>query len=125
MAKITNYNSYGEYFSVDALWSKIKNVSKKAGIKVIYAALLLYYIATDSNTPMADKAKIYGVLGYFILPLDLMPDALPFGFSDDMTALMFVLNTMQSKVTPSIKQSAKRKLEEWFGHVNSSDLELF
>lgn len=87
MKKIDDYCSYGCYFSTSELWNKIKNVAQKAGIKVVYAVLLLYYVATDGNVPAGDKAKIWGALGYFILPIDLIPDITPIvGYTDDMTA---------------------------------------
>lgn len=126
MKKINDYSSYGGYFSTSELWDKIKNVAQKAGVKVVYAVLLLYYVATDENVSASDKAKIYGALGYFILPIDLIPDITPVvGYTDDWTALLWALRAVWDNITPEIKRKAKARLNEWFGTVRESDLKLF
>ena len=112
-----------KYYSEVKLWDKVKDVAKKAGIQVIYLALLLFYTATSDQTPAKKKAIIFGALGYFILPLDLIPDAIPVvGFSDDLTALFACVKTVYECITPAIKQQAKVKLCEWFGKVEDDDL---
>lgn len=126
MGKVTDYSSYGSNYSESKLWDKIKQVARKAGIKVVYAVLLLYYVATDKNVSKADKAKIYGALGYFILPIDLIPDMTPgVGYTDDMAALLWALHAVWSNVTPEIERKAKACLREWFGEVREEDLKLF
>ena len=126
MKKITNYSAYSKNYSETELWDKVKKVAQQAGVKIIYAVLLLYYVATDKNVSMADKAKIYGALGYFILPLDLIPDTIPMvGYTDDFTALIWALRAVWSNVTPEIEVKAKAKLKEWFGDINENDLKLF
>ena len=118
-----NVEKYSSYYSESDLWSKIKSVAKKAGVKVIYAALLLYYVLDSPDVSKADKAKIYGALGYFILPIDLIPDVIPVvGYSDDLAALLWALHAVWSNVTPEIKANAMYKLQEWFGYVEEVDL---
>lgn len=126
MKQITNYSAYSKNYSETELWNKVKKVAQQAGVKIIYAVLLLYYVATDKNVSMADKAKIYGALGYFILPLDLIPDTIPMvGYTDDFTALIWALRAVWSNITPEIEVKAKAKLKEWFGDINENDLKLF
>lgn len=127
MAKqILNYLAYQQYFNPTEMWNKIADVAKKAGVKVVYGVLLLYYAATDSNTSTADKAKIYGAIGYFILPLDLVPDALPVvGYTDDLAAITWALKAVWDNITPQIKSKARKKLTEWFGEVKESELRIF
>jgi uncharacterized membrane protein YkvA (DUF1232 family) len=101
-------------------------VAKAAGVKVIYAVLLLYYASTSSNISLADRAKIYGALGYFILPLDIIPDAIPVaGYTDDMAALVWALKTIWNNITPDIHEQAYNRLTSWFGYVDKSELKLF
>jgi len=115
-----------KHYSSDGFWTKVKEVAKKAGTKVIYAALVLYYTATADSTPMAKKSIIYGALGYFILPIDLIPDVIPVvGFSDDLAALIAAATAVSSSITPAIKEEAKAKLEDWFGTVDKKDLNIF
>lgn len=110
-----NIEKYNSHYSERGLWSKIKSVAKKAGSKTIYMVLLLHYVLKSPNVSIKEKAKIYGALGYFILPIDLIPDAIPFvGYSDDITALASILHSVWKNVTPEIKQQAQQKLKDWF-----------
>lgn len=126
MKKLNDYTPYGSNYSESKLWNKIQSVAKKAGIKTVYAAPLLYYISTDKNVPVSDKAKIYGALGYFILPVDLIPDVIiGIGYTDDLAALLWALKAVWDNITPEIRHKAKSKLTEWFGPVHDNDLNLF
>ena len=49
---------YEGNYSEDAFWKKIKRVAAKAGTKVVYYALVLYYTLIDPNTPTKYKAVI-------------------------------------------------------------------
>lgn len=110
-----NIEKYNSHYSDRGLWSKIKSVAKKAGSKTIYMVLLLHYVLKSPDVSIKEKAKIYGALGYFILPIDLIPDAIPFvGYSDDITALASILHSVWKNVTPEIKQQAQQKLKDWF-----------
>ena len=123
--KVTqNIESYQSNYSESGLWKKVKSVAKKAGVKTIYMVLLLHYVLKSPDVPLEDKAKIYGSLGYFILPIDLIPDFIPIvGYSDDVAALAFALHAVWKNVTPEIQERAQRKLREWFGYFDLSELE--
>ena len=77
MNKPDNIEQYRGNYSESGFWAKVKKVAKKAGVKVIYVALILYYELADPNVSPKEKAIIIGALGYFILPIDLIPDAIP------------------------------------------------
>ncbi|MBO4753645.1 MAG: DUF1232 domain-containing protein [Bacteroidales bacterium] len=113
-----------KHYSEVGMWQKIMKVAKKAGIKVVYLALILYYTATASTTPMKQKGIIYGALGYFILPFDLIPDAIPIvGYSDDLAALIACVGVVITCITPEIIQKAQDKLHDWFGDYDKKDIE--
>lgn len=118
-----NIENYQSEYSESGLWKKVKTVAKKAGIKTIYMVLLLHYVLKSPNVSIEDKAKIYGALGYFILPIDLIPDFIPIvGYSDDVAALAYALHAVWKNVTPEIKQQAQQKLRSWFGNYNPNEL---
>ena len=73
--QIVNVQEFEKQYSEEKFWDKVKNVAKKAGIKIIYVALRLYYAV--SALPIEKKAIVFGGLGYFILPVDLITDAIP------------------------------------------------
>ena len=121
--KIIDFNAYRDYFNDSDLWNKIKKVAKKAGIKVVYAALVLYYMTRDPNVPKSEKLKIYGALGYFILPTDLIPDTIiALGFTDDLAALAWALYSVSANITPEIERQAENKLREWFGDFDKAEI---
>jgi len=114
---------YQKHYSDNDFWLKLSTLAKKAGVKVTYYALTLYYTLTDPATPTKYKAVIAGALGYMILPLDLVPDFLPFaGLADDWAALIAAVTYVASAITPAIKARAREKTEEWFGPIADSQL---
>ncbi|WP_445487762.1 YkvA family protein [Niallia sp. 03133] len=106
----------GKYYSDDKFWDKLKKFGKKAGSSVVYAVLLLFYTLKKPEVPAKTKATIIGALGYFILPLDLIPDfVMGIGYTDDLGALGIALIQVAIYVDDDIKQKAKAKLNDWFG----------
>ena len=117
---------YQEHYSESGLFAKIGKVCKKAGIKAIYYVLLLYYVLMDGNTSLKDKGIIIGSLGYFILPIDLIPDFIPVaGFADDIAALTACLHTVRANITPAVRKKAVQKLYGWFVDVDYSKVEEY
>lgn len=116
-------NRYSKYYSEKSLWTKLKKFSKLAGLKVVYSVLLLYYVMIDPGVSIKNKAVIAAALGYFILPLDAIPDLTPIiGFTDDLGVLLFALSQVSDSITPEIKARAKKQLEQWFGSVEENEL---
>lgn len=117
-------NQFEKYFTEQSLWEKIKKFSKAAGIKVIYAALLLFYVMNDKSVGFKTKISIAAALGYFILPTDAIFDLTPLiGYTDDMGVLIFVLTQVASNITPEIRENARRRLSDWFGEINPNELQ--
>lgn len=83
-----NVNKYADNYSEKGLFQKITGSIKKAGLSLIYKALQLFYVAQNPNVPMRIRAAVVAPLGYFISPVDLIPDITPFlGFSDDAAVI--------------------------------------
>ena len=111
-----NLDDYARYFNDNKLWKKLKKVAQKAGRKAVYYVLVLYYVSRDPAVPTKLKIKVLGALGYFILPLDFIPDAiLGLGFTDDLAALAWALFTIKKYITPEIERKARERLRVWFG----------
>ncbi len=115
---------YSKYFSKQSLWDKLKEQAKNAGLKVVYAVLVLYYTLESPHVKTKTKLSIAAALGYFILPTDAIFDLTPIiGYSDDLGVLLFVLSQIGKNVTPDIKEKAKLKLNDWFGTVDAEAIQ--
>ncbi len=111
-----DFSKYEKNYSESNFWDKVKSVALKAGSKVIYAALKLYYSSLSEKTPAWAKSVVYGALGYLILPADLVPDIIPaVGFTDDFAVIAAALMTIELYVTDEVKEKARLKLADWFG----------
>ena len=113
--ELPDFMKYANKFSQNDFVEKISRVAKRAGAKLVYAALILFYTLQSDKISTKDKAIIIGALGYLISPLDVVPDAIPIaGLSDDLAVLIYVLKMVWTDIDPSIKEQAKAKLNQWF-----------
>lgn len=107
---------YERSYSDAGFWAKLRRFARAAGQEVVEKALWLYYALIHPETPVSAKRVIIGALAYFILPFDLIPDAiLGVGFSDDLSVLLLAVGTVARYITPEVKAQARLKAEEWFG----------
>ena len=119
-----DFEKYEDKYSEAGLWDKIRKNIAKIGVKVIYQALLLFYVAQSPNCPTKIKAGIIGALGYLISPLDLIPDMLPgIGFADDAIAIATAVALAQIYITDEIRAQAKAKLADLLGEDVLENLE--
>jgi len=113
--EIPDFMNYANKFTQSDFVEKIASIAKRAGAKLVYAALILYYTLQSDKVSTANKALILGALGYMISPLDVIPDAIPIaGLSDDLAVLLFVLKKVWTDVDPEIQEKAKTRLSKWF-----------
>ncbi len=114
-----------KHYSAEKLWNKVQKFSKKAGSTVVYAVLILYYTLQKPEIPLKVKATIAGGLGYFILPLDLIPDvAMGIGYVDDLAVITAALIQAALYIDEDIKKQAKSKLTDWFGEgIDTSEID--
>ena len=119
-----DFKQFEKHYDESSFWEKIKKFAGKAGGKVIYAALKLFFAAKDENTPAWAKGVIFGALGYFILPADVVPDVIPgVGFVDDWGVLLAAVYVVATHITPQVKTMAKKKMVEWFNVVDVESLD--
>ena len=112
---LPDFMQYSGKFTNSDFVEKISKIAKRAGSKLVYAALILYYTLQSDKISVKDKAIIIGALGYLVSPLDVIPDAIPIaGLGDDLAVLIYVLNKVWGNVSEDIKEKAKDKLSKWF-----------
>ena len=103
--ELPDFMSYTNKFSQSEFVEKISRIAKRAGAKLVYAALILFYTLQSDQVSAKDKALIIGALGYMISPLDVIPDAIPIvGLSDDLAR-------------------AKERLSKWFDEDEISEID--
>ena len=113
--ELPDFMSYASKFSQKDFADKIARIAKRAGAKLVYAALILYYTLQSDKVSKSDKAIIIGALGYMISPIDVMPDAIPIvGLTDDLAVLLYVLKKVWTGIDPDIVEQAKSRLSKWF-----------
>ena len=115
---------YARNYSDDSFWDKVKSVLKSAGLPLIYKALQLFYVMQRPDCPMGIKAGIVAALGYFISPIDIIPDFIPvLGFTDDLMAVGAALVLAQMYVDEGVKRQARAKIDDIFGAGTSRELD--
>ena len=108
-------NKFAKEFTEGDFWDKVKSYARVAGESVLEPALTLYNTSKDTATPAWAKTVIYGALGYFISPIDAIPDLTPLiGYSDDLGVLVVAAATLVSHIKKEHKDNAKQTLKQWF-----------
>ncbi|RTZ43304.1 DUF1232 domain-containing protein [Candidimonas sp. SYP-B2681] len=106
---------YQNEYTPRRFWQKLGPRAQSVGRGTLEKALYLYYAVQSPNTPKWAKRVIYGALGYFIFPLDAIPDLAPLiGYTDDLSVMAAALATVMFYITPDVKDQAHRKLDQWF-----------
>jgi uncharacterized membrane protein YkvA (DUF1232 family) len=112
----TILKAHETHYSEEGFWDKVVHSARRAGKKTLAPALKMYYSAQDPNTPLWAKTTIYGALGYFISPIDAIPDFTPFlGYTDDMGVLAGALALVAARINDKHRDKAKTTLTRWFG----------
>ena len=122
--ELPDFMSYANRFSASDFIDKISRIAKRAGAKLVYAALILFYTLQSDKISTKDKAIIIGALGYMISPIDVIPDAIPIaGLTDDMAVLIYVLKKVWVDVDPAVKDKAKQRLSKWFDEEEITEID--
>ena len=112
------YESYND----ESFWAKLGRMVQKAGREIVERALVLYYCLKDSDTPTWARGVIIGALGYFVLPVDAIPDVVPFtGFADDFGILVSALVSVARHVKDEHRELARQNLSRWFGSQSPAE----
>ena len=121
--ELPDFMNYSGKFSKKEFAEKLARIAKRAGAKLVYAALILYYTLQSDKVSKSDKAIIIGALGYMISPLDVIPDAIPIaGLTDDLAVLLYVLKKVWTDIDPAIMDQAKKRLSKWFDEEEIAEI---
>lgn len=110
------HGRFQKHYSESDFWSRLTSHAKKLGKGGLRHALTLYYTLQEPNVPTWAKTVIIGALGYFIFPLDAIPDFIPaIGLTDDLTVLAAAIAFLEMNIPQSAREKADAKMLEWFG----------
>ncbi len=103
------------------LGKRLKGYALKVGRFTARPVLQLYYVVTDEQTSLADKALIYGCLVYVLMPHSLIPSRIYklLGLTDEAVAIIAVVKKVNSKITDEINAKVDATLDSWFNEENN------
>lgn len=101
-------------------WKKLKRVIGR--IPFAEDLVASYYCALDTKTPLSVRATLLGVLLYFIMPVDLIPDFIVgLGYTDDAALLYTAIRTLAAHIRPEHREKARRALDLDIANVDDID----
>lgn len=119
----TASTDYKQHYSDESFWHKCKQFAIKIGKDTLEKSLIMYYCMKDPDTPAKHKSIILSALGYFILPVDLIPDILPGGWMDDLGALALAFSTVTDSIKETHLKLAQEKLDKLFKKNKDQNIE--
>lgn len=87
-------------------WRKLKHTITYLPFAETFLAA--FYAAVDPKTPASAKAVLLGALGYFVVPVDFIPDILgAFGYGDDVAVILAAIKAVESSITEVHRERAR------------------
>ena len=115
MAQATNYATYAENYSEEALNRKLSK-TRRLGRKLLKNIFELGYAFMSPDTPVWARAVIVGAIGYFISPADAVPDLVPgVGYVDDAAVVTSALAAVGASITDEVKDKAEKAADDLLG----------
>lgn len=93
--------------------ARLFKVARKAARQIPFMedVIAAYYCAVDPATPVRVRGTIFAGLAYFVMPFDIIPDAiLGIGFTDDASILLGVLALIGSHMREEHREAARAAL---------------
>lgn len=85
---------------------RLKRVAKR--IPFAEDLLAAWFCARDPSTPRRVRLTLLAALGYFVLPIDALPDIMPIlGFTDDAAVIAAALAAVAGSITVEHRAAAK------------------
>lgn len=116
---------YSKYFNEQKLLKRLKSISGRLSIQLLYYIFILFYLVSDKSVPYKTRIIFIAALGYLILPTDFIADIIPgLGFSDDAAFIAYAISNATNYITPEIKNKAINRLAKLVGHENAEKVNL-
>jgi uncharacterized membrane protein YkvA (DUF1232 family) len=91
--------------------ARLKRVAKR--IPFAEDLLAAWFCARDPATPRRVRLTLLAAVGYFVLPIDAIPDLLPIiGFTDDAAVLAAAIAAVAGSITPKHREKAKQAMAD-------------
>ncbi|MDY6122035.1 MAG: YkvA family protein [Porphyromonas sp.] len=114
--QLSDLAPYAYFYRENRFLSKLCRVTRVVGSVAVEQLLTLYYLLKEGDLNIKDKATLIAALGYFISPIDIIPDfVLPLiGFSDDLAVASIIIHLLRNHITPEIKEMAASRTRMLF-----------
>ncbi|MFJ5368329.1 YkvA family protein [Bosea sp. CER48] len=90
---------------------RLKHVAKR--IPFAEDLLAAWFCARDPATPRRVRMTLLAALGYFVLPVDAIPDIMPLlGFTDDAAVIAAAIAAVAGSITIEHRERAKKALAQ-------------
>ncbi|HEV7261311.1 MAG TPA: YkvA family protein [Bosea sp. (in: a-proteobacteria)] len=90
---------------------RLKRVAKR--IPFSEDLLAAWFCTRDPATPRRVRMTLLAALGYFVLPVDALPDIMPIlGFTDDAAVIAAALAAVAGSITPEHRERARKAMAE-------------
>ena len=91
--------------------ARLKRVAKR--IPFAEDLLAAWFCARDPATPRRVRMTLLAALGYFVLPVDAIPDIMPLiGFTDDAAVIAAAIAAVAGSITIEHRERAKKAMAE-------------
>ena len=92
---------------------RVGAIVRRVGRGFLRLAVAFWYCLLDPDTPTRAKAIILAAVGYFILPVDAIPDLIPVvGLTDDLGALALAVVAVLFHIKPEHRRRARERIRD-------------
>jgi uncharacterized membrane protein YkvA (DUF1232 family) len=95
-------------------WRRMRRLIRH--VPLLDRSLAAYYCARDRETPFYARCALFGAIGYFLMPFDIIPDFIPgIGHIDDAAVMLLAIRLVAHCITPEHKAQGRKRLDQLVG----------
>lgn len=93
-------------------WRRVRRLIRR--LPLVETSLAAYCCACDRETPLYARVALFGAIGYFIMPFDLIPDFIPVvAHLDDAAVMILAVRSVTRHITVGHYAEAKQRLDRF------------